>query len=46
VLSCPGWNVDELFRNVVIAQSRVALIMRERRTEPPPLEVFAPLTSR
>ncbi|MGH9243219.1 MAG: maleylpyruvate isomerase family mycothiol-dependent enzyme, partial [Acidimicrobiales bacterium] len=42
VLSCPGWNIDELLRHVGIAHHRVALIIREGRTEPPPLEETIP----
>jgi Mycothiol maleylpyruvate isomerase N-terminal domain len=33
VPSCPGWNIDELLRHVGIAHHRVALILREGRTE-------------
>jgi uncharacterized protein (TIGR03083 family) len=42
VPSCPGWNIDELLRHVGIAHHRVALILREGRTEPPPLEETSP----
>ena len=38
VPSCPGWNIDELLCHVGIAHHRIALILREGRTEPPPLE--------
>jgi uncharacterized protein (TIGR03083 family) len=38
VPSCPGWSIDELLRHVGIAHRRVALIIRERRTEAPRLE--------
>jgi hypothetical protein len=42
VPSCPGWNIDELLRHVGIAHHRAALILREGRTEPPPLEETSP----
>jgi uncharacterized protein (TIGR03083 family) len=42
VPSCPGWDVDELLRHVGIAHHRAALILREGRTEPPPLEETSP----
>jgi len=42
VPSCPGWNIDELLRHVGIAHHRVALIIREGRTEPPPVEEASP----
>jgi uncharacterized protein (TIGR03083 family) len=38
----PGWNIDELLRHVGIAHHRAALILREGRTEPPPLEETSP----
>jgi uncharacterized protein (TIGR03083 family) len=42
VPSCPGWDIDELLRHVGIAHHRAALILREGRTEPPPLEETTP----
>lgn len=42
VPSCPGWNIDELLRHVGVTHRRVALIVREGRTEPPPLEETSP----
>jgi uncharacterized protein (TIGR03083 family) len=42
VPSCPGWDVDALLRHVGIAHHRAALILREGRTEPPPLEETTP----
>lgn len=42
VPSCPGWNVDELLRHVGTAHHRVALIIREARTEAPHLDETSP----
>jgi uncharacterized protein (TIGR03083 family) len=42
VPSCPGWDIDELFRHVGIAHHRAALILREGRTDPPPVEETSP----
>jgi uncharacterized protein (TIGR03083 family) len=42
VPSCPGWDIDELLRHVGISHHRAALILREGRTEPPPLEETSP----
>lgn len=42
VPSCPGWSIDDLLRHVGIAHHRVALILREERTEPPPVEETSP----
>jgi uncharacterized protein (TIGR03083 family) len=42
VPSCPGWDIDELLRHVGISHHRAALILREGRTEPPPLEETCP----
>lgn len=42
VPSCPGWNIDEMLRHVGVAHRRVALIIREGCTVPPPVEATSP----
>ncbi len=42
VPSCPGWNIDDLIRHVATVHHRVALILREGRTQPPRVEEISP----